>query len=420
MKGLLPKSIKGLGFTAAALVALVLGLSLLARVVPVQAGTGYTSPPQTDPPQGPENAACLLCHNQPGQIIDLPSGEPLPVTISPEVYGASAHGQENMSCVTCHQDITGYPHPPVAAQSLRQYKLDRQNICRDCHVEQFQLTADGVHAAAMAAGNPDAPVCTSCHNPHSQAPIRDEASQILPAERVRIPQTCATCHNEIYQKYAQSVHGSALLVDYNPDVPTCIDCHGVHTIADPTTAAFRLSSVEMCAKCHTDPAIMDKYGLSTQVLDTYVADFHGTTVTLFEKTHPDELTNKAVCYDCHGIHDILSVNDPQKGIQVKQNILVACQKCHPDATANFPDSWLSHYIPSPDRYPLVYYVQLFYKILIPTVIGAMALFVVADFRRRGMPPRNKPGEPQAGSAAPEEAKSEPPAESESNATTGEE
>ena len=49
---------------------------------------------------------------------------------------------------------------------------------------------------------------------------------------------------------------------------------------------------------------MQKYGISTEVFNTYVADFHGTTVTLFERQHPDQPTNKAVCTDCHGVHDI--------------------------------------------------------------------------------------------------------------------
>ncbi len=53
---------------------------------------------------------------------------------------------------------------------------------------------------------------------------------------------------------------------------------------------------------------MDKYGISTQVLNTYVADFHGTTVTLFEKQSPDAQTNKPVCYDCHGVHDIAATD----------------------------------------------------------------------------------------------------------------
>jgi hypothetical protein len=66
----------------------------------------------------------------------------------------------------------------------------------------------------------------------------------------------------------------------------------------------------------------------------------------------------------------------------RQNLLKTCQRCHPDATANFPASWTSHYIASPDKYPVVYYVNLFYTILIPLVIGGMAGFVLLDAARR--------------------------------------
>ena len=125
-----------------------------------------------------------------------------------------------------------------------------------------------------------------------------------------------------------------------------------------------------------------KYGISTRVLDTYIADFHGTTVSLFQKQHPDQQTNKPVCFDCHGVHDIRAVDDPEKGLHVKQNMLAACKNCHPDATLNFPDSWLSHYAPSREKTPAVYYVDLFYKIFIPTVLGGMGTLVVLDAGRR--------------------------------------
>ena len=46
---------------------------------------------------------------------------------------------------------------------------------------------------------------------------------------------------------------------------------------------FRLQSPEMCGKCHADKELMQKYGISTDVFDTYVADFHGTTVAIFKK-----------------------------------------------------------------------------------------------------------------------------------------
>jgi hypothetical protein len=126
---------------------------------------------------------------------------------------------------------------------------------------------------------------------------------------------------------------------------------------------------------------MGKYGISTDVLNTYVSDFHGTTVVLFDKTFPDQPTNKPVCTDCHGVHDIARSDDPQKGLQVRENLLVRCKACHPDATANFPDAWLSHYIPSPEKYPMVYYINLFYKFFIPAVLVPMAILVVMDFGR---------------------------------------
>jgi hypothetical protein len=126
---------------------------------------------------------------------------------------------------------------------------------------------------------------------------------------------------------------------------------------------------------------MSKYNISTDVFETYVADFHGTTVTLFEKQSPDAATNKAVCYDCHGIHAILPPDDPESTI-IKENLLKTCQQCHPDATTNFPDSWTGHYPPTFDKQPLVGAVNLFYTIIIPGTIGFMGLFVITDAGRR--------------------------------------
>jgi hypothetical protein len=156
----------------------------------------------------------------------------------------------------------------------------------------------------------------------------------------------------------------------------------VHSIADPRTAKFRADSPRLCASCHTDKAKMARYGLSTEVLNTYVADFHGTTVTLFQKEYPGQASNKPVCYDCHGIHSIPHTRDPEKGLKVKANLLRTCQQCHPTAASNFPDAWMSHYIPSPERTPLVYWSGWFYRIVIPGTIGGMLLFVSTDFLRR--------------------------------------
>ncbi len=332
--------------------------------------------PQDDKPG---NAVCLGCHQTPGQVMTLESGEQLYISVDPAQYGHSVHANEGIACAVCHTDIFGYPHPAKNAKTLRDYSLLYQNTCKICHSDKYEL--DSVHKVAFESGNPNAPICTDCHNPHTQVQVKDAQGNLIPEELGKSPLVCAKCHNGIYEEYAKTVHGVAA-AQGNTDVPVCITCHGLHAIEDPTTTKFRLASPELCGNCHSDPKIMDKYGLSTDVYNSYVADFHGTTVTLFEKLSPDQPTNKAVCYDCHGVHSIRSVKDPQAGLEIKQNMLAACQKCHPDATANFPDSWLSHYTPSPEKYPLVYYVNLFYKFFIPVVLGGMALFVVSDIFRK--------------------------------------
>ena len=328
------------------------------------------------------NDTCLECHAEPGLTMKLENGEELGLYVDPLEYASSIHGKSGYACVQCHTTVGDYPHPPFTAADRRDASLKLYPACYRCHSGEYERSQDSVHAIAMANGKREAAVCTDCHTAHAVRLLNDaKTGQLLPDTRTWIPQTCAQCHNAIYQKYLTSVHGSALMGEGNPDVPTCIDCHGVHNIANPLVNAFRLNSPEMCAKCHTDPKRMAKYGISTQVLRTYVADFHGTTVNIFEKESPDAPTNKPVCFDCHGVHDIARTDDPQKGLVVKENLLARCKICHPDATTNFPSAWLSHYIPSATQNSLVFYVGWFYKLLIPIVLGGMALLIAMDFSR---------------------------------------
>lgn len=347
---------------------------------------GLAAPPlQESSPENPTpqlsiaDEVCLGCHSQPDLTMTLENGDILELVVSSNEYNASVHGKKGYACVQCHTLVGNYPHPAWNAPSRRDATIVLNNTCSRCHIAQAEKAQDSVHAAALDSGNKNAAVCTDCHTAHAVRQLTDlSTGKLLAASHVLIPQMCAQCHNAIYDKYKASVHGAALINENNQDVPTCIDCHGVHNIEDPTTSYFRLRSPQMCSKCHTDPKVMGKYGISTNVLDTYVADFHGTTVSVFEKQSPDAEVNKAVCYDCHGIHDILRVDDPVSGIQIKENLLVRCKICHPDATTNFPSAWLSHYTPSPENNRFVYFVDLFYKLFIPAVLGGMGLLVALD------------------------------------------
>ena len=326
------------------------------------------------------NDVCLECHGKPGLTMTLLNGDVLDLYVNPDEYAASIHGKDGYACVQCHTNLGEYPHPLFTAYDLRDATLELSNACNRCHSGEYTLTMDSVHYDKQAKGIKTAAVCSDCHGAHNVRQWTDpETKTLLPEAKLEIPTTCSKCHFDIYQKYESSVHGAALTEESNTDVPTCIDCHGVHNIGNPTTAAFRIKSPELCASCHTDKELMDKYGISTEVLNTYVSDFHGTTVALFEQQSPDAPTNKPVCYDCHGVHDISRVDDPETGIKMQENLLVRCQECHPDASANFPSAWMSHYIPSTKTYALVYYVNLFYKFFIPLVLGGMLALVGLDF-----------------------------------------
>lgn len=373
------------------LLGIALGLFLLLSVLAFSQVSPVVAAPQHQETT-PSNETCLFCHQEQGKSVEI-GGQPLSLSIDAGAFNASVHGTEEIACVDCHTNITSFPHPEVTASSPRDFSLELYPTCQKCHNEQYQKVLDSVHQTALAAGNTNAAVCTDCHNPHTQSRLTDkQTGELLLAARIGIPQTCAKCHNSIYEMYSKSVHGSALNQAGNEDVPTCIDCHGVHNISDPTSNTFRNSTPSLCASCHTDESIMNKYGISTNVLDTYVADFHGTTVKMFEENYPDQPTNKPVCTDCHGVHDIVQPDNPQAGIAHKQNLLVKCQQCHPDATTeSFTDSWMSHYEPSPTKFPLVYYVNLFYKFFIPAVLGGMIFYVLTDIYRRFIA-RSKPAQ----------------------------
>lgn len=317
---------------------------------------------------------CLSCHAQPNMQTELPSGETLFLTIDPERHLDDVHRRVGYRCVDCHTEITGYPHPEITAYSRREYTLEMYTLCQECHGNKYNQTLDSTHQKALAAGNENAAVCTDCHGAHYME---------TPGEpRSNIAKMCQQCHSEIYNQYQDSVHGAALLEDEDPNVPTCTDCHGVHDIAGPSTEeAFHLFSPQICAECHADKELMAEYGISTNVFETYISDFHGTTVILFQKTTPDQETNKPVCVDCHGVHNMKEVDDPESKV-IKDNLLDTCQKCHPNASGSFPSSWLGHYQPTPDRHPFVYFVNVFYKILIPTTVGVMLVFVASDIWRR--------------------------------------
>ena len=330
--------------------------------------------PAVDAPAQPGPAAspsCVDCHKNPGMVIELPSGEKLNLTVSEEEMGKSIHAGK-LSCTDCHSRVTGFPHKNVQVNSKREYSIAQYEACKRCHFANYTKTLDGMHYQVMEQGNQNAPLCTDCHGYHN---VSDPDEP-----RTKISLGCSSCHKEVYDSYATSVHGSALINGGNKDVPICTDCHGTHVIRDPGSTSFRLDSPEMCAKCHANAELMSKYGVASNVFKSYSQDFHGVTVALSKNQGSGVATEAAVCSDCHGVHDIASVRQGDPTL-VKQRAQEACQKCHTDAGTNFPDAWLGHYDITLEKTPLPWLARAFYWAMIPFMLGGLALHIFVDLWR---------------------------------------
>jgi hypothetical protein len=275
---------------------------------------------EANAPAPPANGYCLSCHADPALELQFPQGPPLSIFVNAPIYARSTHGSKGMPCTACHTDVGHYPHEAIKARSARELS------------------------------------------------------------RGIIQQSCFRCHQAVFEQFRESVHGRALVENGNLDVPGCPDCHGVHNIRPPHSVLFRMESPDTCSKCHADKALATKYGMSANVTQSYLNDFHGMSVRLARAEGTTATSFKPVCYDCHGIHDIKKADDPESRV-VKGKLVETCRRCHPGAGANFSAAWTKHYEPDRKRWPVVYWVNVAYKLLIPGIIGPMVLYILLDLWR---------------------------------------
>jgi predicted CXXCH cytochrome family protein len=314
---------------------------------------------------------CLACHADPSLSYDLKSGEKLSLFVDKESFAASVHGT-TLGCTDCHADKTSdHATGELKYRSRREVTRAQYEQCKGCHFANYTKTLDGVHFAVMAKGNDHAALCVDCHGAH------DISRPGQP--RARISKVCSGCHPQEAAIFVKSVHSGA--ADSSGDVPVCTDCHRAHDTTDPRGGALATRTPEICGRCHTDEKLMSKYGVSTKVVETYLADFHGMAATLQHgKKKGPGVRLAAVCTDCHGVHDIQKTSDPRSPV-MSANLQKTCAKCHEGASPSFPKAWLSHYEPTPTKASVVWGVMLFYKLLIPFMVGGLVLQIALHLWR---------------------------------------
>jgi cytochrome b subunit of formate dehydrogenase len=273
-------------------------------------------------------------------------------------------------CADCHGGHHVL-HPEDEESPVNRAHIPR--TCGGCHGGEPVITVDyvrlpvslpnyldSVHGRTWKGGGMSA-VCTDCHGDHdlksASAPDSSINAQNLTA-------TCGQCHAEIADRYAHSVHGKALAHGIS-DAPTCTECHDEHLIlpteSEACDVSFAQQSQNTCGRCHEDPEMAARYGMSSSVVEGYEDSYHGWAVGR-------DCGHVAVCSDCHNAHEIRSPLDPVSSVH-PANVVGTCGRCHENSNPEFAQSY-SHVTARGALMPHDY-VRFVYIGLIVLVLGGM-------------------------------------------------
>lgn len=197
------------------------------------------------------------------------------------------------------------------------------NSCASCHEKEVAAERASVHALGQFD-------CASCHggDPAQTDKEKSHSGQVKKLPRGEVPALCSRCHSDValmnpyglrtdqFAQYLTSHHGKKL-VEGDPDVATCADCHGAHGIRrvkDPESPVFPKNVPGTCARCHADAELMEKHDLKSAAPKDYGESVHARL--LLEK---DDLS-APTCVTCHGNHGATPPGF--------RDIVHVCGKCH--------------------------------------------------------------------------------------------
>ena len=253
--------------------------------------------------QDPNGPTCKECHGTHGVLGRLDPVSPTFATNIPTL------------CAKCHRE---------GEKAAVRYTGTEKEI-----IEHYTESIHG--KGLLKSGLTVTATCTDCHTAHKELPHTNSESSINPTN---IAATCGTCHHGIEDQFIKSVHSTSV-TQTEKELPVCNDCHSAHTIRRADSEGFKLEIMSQCGRCHE------------QIAETYFDTYHGKVSQL-------GYTKTAKCYDCHGAHDILPINDPKSRLS-RENVVQTCKACHPSANRQFA-GYLTHATHhDPVKYPILFW-----------------------------------------------------------------
>ncbi len=264
---------------------------------------------------------CITCH----QEEDI-----MPEGFSP----ADVHIQEGLSCAGCHGGDPTSDDEDLAMSEQAGFRgvperKDIPEFCGRCHsdinfmrtfqpgisTDQVEQYWESIHGKKLVKGDKKVADCNSCHTAHSILPASDPRSTV---HALTVPLTCKKCHSDPaymkeyniptdqFRKYAESVHGLALLDNKDTGAPACNDCHGNHGATPPGISSIS----HVCGTCHVNNM---KFFATTKMSKAFQEkELHG-------------------CEECHGYHDVKVPTDDMVGTSPK----AVCTDCHKEGDRGY-------------------------------------------------------------------------------------
>lgn len=272
----------------------------------------------------PEN--CLLCHQFRGLArYDAAAGRVHVFYVDPGYVHELRGPHARLACTDCHarDAVAVIPHRPVG-------RVDCTRTChlagpgsgarRFSHADVARELAGSAHRAAALDGltftggpllAPGQSHCLYCHD----EPVFRPPPPVLaafPLRGQRAFERCDVCHAA--------------------QIPVDVDYYLRHIAARLQPARAPLEQAQVCAVCHSDPAVLAARGLKEAVA-SYTRSFHGKAALLGDQ-------RTASCVSCHatgvGAHRMLPASDPDSSVHPLR-VADSCRSpaCHPAADPAF-------------------------------------------------------------------------------------
>ena len=296
--------------------------------------------------------------------------------------------------------------PAAAADAPPAATPNPNQACLDCH-EVSKPDEPGVRAVPFGKSVHGAFACTDCHagyeapGPHELKPLEGaDAALVKRIEELKASTApraylaCPTCHADVAEQLAASVHGRWLKEEGATVAgPTCAKCHGtVHEITkivnEPASRATHYAPADRaimkrCEACHGNVHFAESAGLKSEVEGTYRDSIHGRLVAVGSQRAP-------ACPDCHGVaekddqgvvhpnaHRILPKTDPASTVN-PANKASTCARCHPGASANFA-ALITHRPPWESDHKVPHILHVAFSWLAALTLLFFAFHVLVDF-----------------------------------------